>query len=124
MILIKLFLLTGSFFCMLSVMLGAFAAHGLKSRLTEYSLGVFKTAAEYQMMHGLALIAVAILIKWGINLTMAGGFFIAGMLFFSGSLYLLALSGMKWLGPITPLGGLCFIIGWVVILVQVARFKF
>ena len=120
---IKLFLLTGSFFCMLSVMLGAFAAHGLKSRLTEYSLGVFKTAAEYQMVHGLALIAVAILIKWGINLTMAGGFFIAGTLLFSGSLYLLALSGMKWLGPITPLGGLCFIIGWVVILVQVARFK-
>ncbi len=120
---IKLFLLTGSFFCMLSVMLGAFAAHGLKSRLTEYSLGVFKTAAEYQMVHGLALIAVAILIKWGINLTVAGGFFIAGTLLFSGSLYLLALSGMKWLGPITPLGGLCFIIGWVVILVQVARFK-
>ena len=121
---IKLFLLTGSFFCMLSVMLGAFAAHGLKSRLTEYSLGVFKTAAEYQMVHGLALIAVAILIKWGINLTVAGGFFIAGTLLFSGSLYLVALSGMKWLGPITPLGGLCFIIGWVVILVQVARFKF
>ena len=121
---IKLFLLTGSFFCMMSVMLGAFAAHGLKSRLTEYSLGVFKTAAEYQMVHGLALIAVAILIKWGINLTVAGGFFIAGTLLFSGSLYLLALSGMKWLGPITPLGGLCFIIGWVVILVQVARFKF
>ncbi|MCQ8887829.1 DUF423 domain-containing protein [Pseudoalteromonas agarivorans] len=121
---IKLFLLTGSFFCMLSVMLGAFAAHGLKSRLTEYSLGVFKTAAEYQMVHGLALIAVAILMKWGINLTVAGGFFIAGTLLFSGSLYLLALSGMKWLGPITPLGGLCFIIGWVVILVQVARFKF
>lgn len=121
---IKLFLLTGSFFCMLSVMLGAFAAHGLKSRLTEYSLGVFKTAAEYQMVHGLALIAMAILIKWGINLTVAGGFFIAGTLLFSGSLYLLALSGMKWLGPITPLGGLCFIIGWVVILVQVARFKF
>jgi uncharacterized membrane protein YgdD (TMEM256/DUF423 family) len=121
---IKLFLLTGSFFCMLSVMLGAFAAHGLKSRLTEYSLGVFKTAAEYQMVHGLALIAVAILIKWGINLTVAGGFFIAGTLLFSGSLYLLALSSMKWLGPITPLGGLCFIIGWVVILVQVARFKF
>ncbi|XQF92138.1 DUF423 domain-containing protein [Pseudoalteromonas espejiana] len=121
---IKLFLIAGSLFCMLSVMLGAFAAHGLKSRLTDYSLGVFKTAAEYQMVHGLALIAVAVLIKWGINLNIAGGFFIAGILLFSGSLYLLALSGMKWLGPITPLGGLCFIIGWVVILVQVARFKF
>ncbi|MBZ2192904.1 DUF423 domain-containing protein [Pseudoalteromonas arctica] len=121
---IKLFLMTGSIFCMLSVMLGAFAAHGLKSRLSEYSLGVFKTAAEYQMVHGLALIAVAILIKWGINLSWAGGFFITGTLLFSCSLYLLALTDMKWLGPITPLGGLCFIIGWIVILVQVARFKF
>ena len=121
---IKLFLLAGSFFCMLSVILGAFAAHGLKSRLSDYAICIFKTAAEYQMVHGLALIAVAILIKWGINLSMAGGFFIAGTLLFSGSLYLLALTGLKWLGPITPLGGLCFIIGWIVILVQVARFKF
>ena len=121
---IKLFLLAGSFFCLFSVILGAFAAHGLKSRLSDYAIGIFKTAAEYQMVHGLALIAVAILIKWGINLSLAGGFFIAGTLLFSGSLYLLALTGLKWLGPITPLGGLCFIICWIVILVQVARFKF
>ena len=120
---IKLFLLTGSFFCMLSVMLGAFAAHGLKSRLTEYSLGVFKTAAEYQMVHGLALIAVAILIKWGINLTVAGGFFIAGTLLFSGSLYLLAVTGNGLFGPITPLGGLCFIIGWIALAVAVFKGK-
>ncbi|PHN89577.1 hypothetical protein CSC79_12120 [Pseudoalteromonas sp. 3D05] len=109
---------------MLSVVLGAFAAHGLKSRVSEYALGVFKTAAEYQMVHGLALIAVAILIKWGLNLTAAGLLFIAGTLLFSGSLYLLAITGWKWLGPITPLGGLCFIVGWLVILAQVARFKF
>lgn len=121
---IKLFLMAGSLFCMLSVVLGAFAAHGLKSRVSEYAIGVFKTAAEYQMIHGLALIAVAILIKWGLNLTAAGWFFIAGTLLFSGSLYLLAITGWKWLGPITPLGGLCFIAGWLVILVQVARFKF
>lgn len=121
---IKLFLMAGSLFCMLSVVLGAFAAHGLKSRVSEYAIGVFKTAAEYQMFHGLALIAVAILIKWGLNLTAAGCFFIAGILLFSGSLYLLAVTGWKWLGPITPLGGLCFIVGWVIILVQVARFKF
>ena len=121
---IKLFLMAGSLFCMLSVVLGAFAAHGLKSRVSEYAIGVFKTAAEYQMVHGLALIAVAILIKWGLNLTAAGWFFIAGTLLFSGSLYLLAITGWKWLGPITPLGGLCFIAGWLVILVQVARFKF
>ena len=94
---IKLFLLAGSFFCMLSVILGAFAAHGLKSRLSGYAIGIFKTAAEYQMVHGLALIAVAILIKWGINLSMAGGFFIAGTLFFCGRFYFLALNRFKWL---------------------------
>ena len=121
---IKLFLMTGSLFCMLSVVLGAFAAHGLKSRVSEYAIGVFKTAAEYQMVHGLALIAIAILIKWGINLTSAGWFIIVGILLFSGSLYLLAITGYKWLGPITPVGGLCFIIGWTILLVQVARFKF
>ncbi|NMR25103.1 DUF423 domain-containing protein [Pseudoalteromonas sp. NEC-BIFX-2020_015] len=121
---IKLFLMAGSLFCMLSVVLGAFAAHGLKSRLSEYALGVFKTAADYQMMHGLALIATAILIKWGLNLTVAGWFFIAGTVLFSGSLYLLAITGFKWLGPITPIGGVCFIVAWAIVLVQVARFKF
>lgn len=121
---IKLFLMVGSLFCMLSVVLGAFAAHGLKSRVSEYAIGIFKTAAEYQMVHGLALIATAMLIKWGLNLNAAGWFFIAGIVLFSGSLYLLAISDQKWLGPITPLGGLCFIIGWIILLVQVARFKF
>ena len=121
---IKLYLMIGSLFCMLSVMLGAFAAHGLKSRVSEYAIGIFKTAAEYQMVHGLALIAIAILIKWGMNLSWAGGFFIAGTVLFSGSLYLLALTGMKWLGPITPIGGVCFIIGWTILLVQAARYKF
>ncbi|MEZ7277388.1 DUF423 domain-containing protein [Pseudoalteromonas sp. 68 DY56-GL68] len=121
---IKLYLMIGSLFCMLSVMLGAFAAHGLKSRVSEYAIGIFKTAAEYQMVHGLALIAMAILIKWGMNLNWAGGFFIAGTVLFSGSLYLLALTGMKWLGPITPIGGVCFIIGWAILLVQAARYKF
>ena len=121
---IKLYLMIGSLFCMFSVMLGAFAAHGLKSRVSEYAIGIFKTAAEYQMVHGLALIAIAILIKWGMNLNWAGGFFIAGTVLFSGSLYLLALTGMKWLGPITPIGGVCFIIGWTILLVQAARYKF
>lgn len=121
---IKFYLIAGSLFCMLSVVLGAFAAHGLKSRVSDYALGIFKTAAEYQMMHGLGLIAIAILIKWGMNLSWAGGFFIAGILLFSGSLYLLALTAAKWLGPITPLGGVCFIIGWTILLVQAARYKF
>ena len=118
---IKLYLMIGSLFCMLSVMLGAFAAHGLKSRVSEYAIGIFKTAAEYQMVHGLALIAIAILIKWGMNLSWAGGFFIAGTVLFSGSLYLLALTGMKWLGPITPIGGVLFILGWVSLLIGAVK---
>ncbi|MBQ4834535.1 DUF423 domain-containing protein [Pseudoalteromonas sp. MMG010] len=121
---IKFFLLMGSTFCMLSVILGAFAAHALKGQVSSYAIGIFNTAAQYQMVHGLALIAIALLSKWGINLKWAGGFFTIGTLLFSGSLYLLAITGLNWLGPITPLGGLCFIAGWIVILVQVARFKF
>jgi uncharacterized membrane protein YgdD (TMEM256/DUF423 family) len=112
----KVFLISGSVFCMLSVLLGAFAAHGLKNTLSDYALGIFKTAAEYQMSHGLALIAVAILLQWNSKLHLVGWFFIAGIILFSGSLYLLALTGWKWLGPITPLGGLCFIIGWAMLL--------
>ncbi|KID58105.1 membrane protein [Pseudoalteromonas luteoviolacea] len=117
----KLFLLAGSLFCMLSVALGAFAAHGLKHHVSDYAVGIFKTAAHYQMTHGLALIAVALLIKWGMQLKWAGYAFIMGILLFSGSLYLLALTGAKWLGPITPIGGVCFIIGWLILIVKAAR---
>ncbi|KZN60814.1 hypothetical protein N473_02315 [Pseudoalteromonas luteoviolacea CPMOR-1] len=117
----KLFLLAGSLFCMLSVALGAFAAHGLKHHVSDYAVDIFKTAAHYQMTHGLALIAVALLIKWGMQLKWAGHAFIMGILLFSGSLYLLALTGAKWLGPITPIGGVCFIIGWLILIVKAAR---
>ncbi|WP_125784566.1 DUF423 domain-containing protein [Pseudoalteromonas rubra] len=120
----KLFLLLGGAFCMLSVMLGAFAAHGLKSRLSDYAIGIFKTGAEYQMTHGLALLAVALLLKWGVKAQLSGYLFATGIVLFSGSLYLLALTGAKWLGPITPLGGLCFILGWAWLLFQVARQPF
>ncbi|MDK2594849.1 DUF423 domain-containing protein [Pseudoalteromonas obscura] len=117
----KLFLLAGSVFCMLSVALGAFAAHGLKYHVSEHAVGIFKTAAEYQMTHGLALVAVALLMKWGMRLKWAGHAFIAGIVLFSGSLYLLALTGAKWLGPITPIGGTCFIIGWLILIVKAAK---
>ncbi|MEJ6476576.1 DUF423 domain-containing protein [Pseudoalteromonas piscicida] len=120
----KLYLIIGSVFCLLSVALGAFAAHGLKGRLSEYAIGIFNTAAQYQMTHGLAIIATAFLIKWGLKAQLAGGFFIAGVLLFSGSLYLLALTGMKWLGPITPIGGTCFLIAWVLLIVQAAKSSF
>lgn len=120
----KLYLIIGSMFCLLSVALGAFAAHGLKGRLSDYAIGIFNTAAQYQMTHGLAIIATAFLIKWGLKVQVAGGFFIAGVLLFSGSLYLLALTGMKWLGPITPIGGTCFLIAWILLIVQAAKSSF
>ncbi|MBR8842126.1 DUF423 domain-containing protein [Pseudoalteromonas sp. JC3] len=120
----KLYLIIGSVLCLLSVALGAFAAHGLKGRLSDYAIGIFNTAAQYQMTHGLAIIATAFLIKWGLKVQVAGGFFIAGVLLFSGSLYLLALTGMKWLGPITPIGGTCFLIAWILLIVQAAKSSF
>ncbi|CAM4101502.1 DUF423 domain-containing protein [Pseudoalteromonas byunsanensis] len=121
---IKVFLLAGSSFCMLSVMLGAFAAHGLKRHLDDYALSIFKTASDYQMTHGLALIAVALLLKWGVKVGLSGWLLIAGIMLFSGSLYLLALTGYKWLGAITPIGGLCFIAAWLVLIVKISKHTF
>jgi uncharacterized membrane protein YgdD (TMEM256/DUF423 family) len=95
--------------------LGAFAAHGLRSRLEPEMLAVFETAVRYQMYHAFALLAAA----WGWarwrrrEFTLAGVLFIGGIVMFSGSLYGLALSGPRWLGPVTPLGGLAFLGGWL-----------
>ncbi|GLO60150.1 hypothetical protein MACH09_06580 [Vibrio sp. MACH09] len=103
---------------MMVVGLGAFAAHGLKSVLSDYLLEVFKTGVQYQAWHTFAVIACAVLIR-GVNcpklqkgLFSASICFIIGIFCFSGSLYGLALTGAKWFGPITPFGGLMFIIGW------------
>lgn len=99
-----------------SVALGAFAAHGLKNRLSTELLGVFQTGVQYQMFHTLALLAVVLMMTQGMNsiwLKVTGYSWLLGMLFFSGSLYVLALTGTKWLGAITPLGGLLFLIGWL-----------
>lgn len=120
----KIFLLIGSTYCMLSVMLGAFAAHGLKKHASEYAVGIFKTAAEYQMFHGLALILVAMLIKQGLKLNASGWLFTLGTILFSGSLYLLALTEWRFLGPITPIGGVCFILGWLLLMIKAAKHKF
>lgn len=100
---------------LLSVVLGAFASHGLRDRLDERLLHAFETGVTYQMSHSLALLVTALIIEqwgrhWALDGALAG--FITGIVLFSGSLYLLALSDMKWLGPITPLGGLAFIVGW------------
>ena len=122
--LIKLFAILGGVFCMTSVMLGAFAAHGLKKYLNEYALSIFKTASTYQMTHGLALIAIAILIHFGVKVTMSGWFFIIGVLLFSGSLYFLALTQASWLGPMTPIGGVFLILGWAMFIYGIAIHSF
>jgi len=97
------------------VALGAFGAHGLRGRIEERLLDTFQTAVQYQMIHALALLLVAVLmLQAGRSLTLdiAAGAFVVGILLFSGSLYGLVLTDMRWLGPVTPLGGLCFIAGW------------
>jgi uncharacterized membrane protein YgdD (TMEM256/DUF423 family) len=98
----------------LSVMAGAFGAHALRSRLSPELLAIFETAARYQMYHALGLIAVALAINQGRLGNAAGWLMLVGIVLFSGSLYGLALSGIRQLGAITPLGGLCFIAAWTV----------
>jgi uncharacterized membrane protein YgdD (TMEM256/DUF423 family) len=111
--------MTGIFFglgalsALISVAAGAFGAHALRERLAPDMLAVFETGARYQMYHALALLAVAGAVgRWPGPATAAGWLFVAGTVLFSGSLYLLALTGHRWLGAITPLGGLAFIAGW------------
>ena len=105
----------GAIFGALGVGLGAFGAHGLKGRVEDSSIAIWQTAASYQMWHALALIAVAWVISQGPSTAakVSGIAFTIGVLIFSGSLYILVLSGQKWLGAITPLGGLALIVGWV-----------
>jgi uncharacterized membrane protein YgdD (TMEM256/DUF423 family) len=102
---------------MMSVVLGAFAAHGLKSKLSETLLITFQTGVQYQMYHSLALILLAILYRQMPQslLLYSAGFMFAGIILFSGSLYMLALTQIKWFGPITPIGGVCFIVGWALL---------
>ena len=110
----RLFLLGGSAFGFLSVALGAFAAHALKERFDAYSLGVFQTGVQYQFFHSLALLLVGILaLQTQTSYRLTGLCFLFGIVVFSGSLYLLAFTGVKWLGAITPLGGVAFLVGWL-----------
>jgi uncharacterized membrane protein YgdD (TMEM256/DUF423 family) len=99
---------------LLAVAAGAFGAHALRERLAPDTLGVFETAARYQMYHALALLAAGwALGRWpGAAALAAGWLFVAGTVVFCGSLYVLTLTGQRWLGAITPLGGLAFIAGW------------
>ena len=114
------FVLLGAVMGGLGVAAGAFGAHGLKELLPAEMLVVFETAVRYQTYHALALVLTGVLLERGGHaapngqrfLRMAGWLFLAGILLFSGSLCALALSGIRWLGAMTPIGGFCFIAGW------------
>ncbi len=101
----------------LGVALGAFGAHALRGKLTEYQLDVYKTAVLYHFVHALGLFVVGWLSTQiqDPKVTWAGICMILGIVLFSGSLYALSVTGIKWLGAITPLGGLCFIAGWLIL---------
>jgi uncharacterized membrane protein YgdD (TMEM256/DUF423 family) len=120
---IKIVLSCAAFSAMMSVMLGAFAAHGLKSKLSENLLNTFQTGVQYQMYHSLALILLVIIYRQMPQslLLYSAGFMLAGIILFSGSLYMLALTQMKWFGPITPIGGVCFIVGWALLLASALK---
>ncbi|MGG4144178.1 DUF423 domain-containing protein [Paenibacillus algorifonticola] len=117
-------LLLGSINMFLSVMLGAFGAHALKKKLSADMLAIFQTGVQYQIAHALGLLLAGILaggvLTSGLVVT-AGWFLFAGIILFSGSLYALSLSGVKKLGAITPLGGLCFLIGWAILAVAIIQ---
>ena len=110
-------ILIGSLSCALCVIIGAFGAHGLKDVLNEYSRGVYEKANLYHFFHSIALIINALLGKifTNLNFDFSGYLFIIGIILFSISLYVLAITNIKILGAITPFGGMCFIIGWLYI---------
>lgn len=111
----------GAVLCGVGVALGAFGAHGLRDRLSADLLATYQTGVQYHFIHALALFAVAWASdRWpGPWVGAAGWLFVAGVVIFSGSLYLLAVTGIRWLGAITPIGGLCFIAGWVALVLAV-----
>jgi uncharacterized membrane protein YgdD (TMEM256/DUF423 family) len=111
----RVFLGLGAVSAFVAVAAGAFGAHALRDRLSAEYLAVFETAARYQMYHALALLAVALLLSLRPlgTLQWAGWLFVMGTTLFSGSLYALALTGTRWLGAITPLGGIAFLAGWI-----------
>ena len=108
-------------FLLLAVSIGAFGAHGLKSLLTEELMQTFKTGVEYHFYHALGLLLVGILsLNMPSTMINWSAFFLSiGIIIFSGSLYILAITGIRWIGAITPIGGLSFIAGWICLFVAV-----
>jgi uncharacterized membrane protein YgdD (TMEM256/DUF423 family) len=120
---VKFWLISASVSGFLSVALGAIGAHALKNVLDEYGRSVYEKAVLYQMFHTLALFAVGTLqyLFKNNSFSLAGWGFWAGILLFSGSLYLLAVTGLKWFGAITPIGGLAFLFGWLWLVVSIVK---
>ncbi len=116
----KFFIISSAVFGGLSVILGAFAAHGLKNKLDAYAKGVWETAVQYQSVHAISLMVLGFAMVHHANSTwlkVVGWSWSAGIVVFSGSLYLLAVTKTKWLGAITPIGGVALIVGWVALLI-------
>jgi uncharacterized membrane protein YgdD (TMEM256/DUF423 family) len=120
----RLFLILGGINAALAVALGAFGAHGLKARLTPDMLAVYQTGVHYHLFHALGLLAVglsaaqitdAAVLRW------SGWLMLAGIVLFCGSLYVMGVAGLRWLGAVTPLGGLSFIVAWGLFVVAMAR---
>ena len=124
---IRIFIAIAAILGGLSVAAGAFASHALKEKLAERALEIFETGARYQMYHALALLLVALLLTRAeaspTPLIASGWAFVVGVALFSGSLYALSLSGIKWLGAITPLGGVAFMVGWGCLAIAALSFK-
>lgn len=119
----SVFLFTGALFGASGVLLGAFGAHALAERLEAGALSAWDTAVQYQLVHALALVLIAVLCGRddGLAIRVAGWSHALGILMFSGSLYLLALGGPRLLGPVTPIGGVAFVLGWVALAVAARR---
>ena len=120
----KLIIIFGAVNALLAVLLGAFAAHGLKNKIEDYYLQIFHTAVDYQFYHALGLILIGIIAhQWVPNVFIksSGWIMLCGIIIFSGSLYILALTQIRWLGAITPIGGMLFIVAWLSLIAGIVK---
>ena len=119
----KDWIVLGSCLMALAVAIGAFGAHGLKSKVSNEDLIIFETGVRYQIYHSLALIILGLMTYTIPNLKVSiiGYLFTSGILLFSGSLYILVLTNLRWFGAITPFGGLCFIFGWILFAIKIFK---
>jgi uncharacterized membrane protein YgdD (TMEM256/DUF423 family) len=120
----KALMFTGALLSAFAIMLGAFGAHGLKGHLSEEMLAVYHTAVEYHMYHALGILLVGFLLKQSPTATLitwAGWMMILGILLFCGSLYILSLTGIRWLGAVTPFGGVALIVAWLFLAIGLWR---